>query len=278
MGTWVLIREEFLEEKFVSVVVLSNPVHLGDNYRATIGGDATQRPNPSNCYANFPSNISFVCIDKLTGEFLRNGSIPTPILKHLEQTIVPRITQVNIGAWKHVVAHASKEQFLEGEAERAIWFDGGPKVWRQNVEEKDVYYARRAPFLISFQLSLFDLIVNAGYQLDDAKSPMIEFAIEGLTGGRRDDQIDQVYVFLNDELRRILFPSTKTRDTRVLKLQFNLDAEELRMGRPVHFGIFVLPWQESGPRPPIGATADSRGPAHFQDIDVNTIAAKLFLN
>lgn len=277
-GLWSageLFYDEFIAEKRVPFTLLTNSVHLGDNYRAAIGGDVSKRPNPSNCYQEFPEEVHFICLDKDKG-VLFNKAVPTPVLFHLEETALPDINSKNIAAWKHIVA-LNVASILPSERKRAVYFDGSPKIWRDNVDPSLTYYSRMAPFMISFQLSPFEAIVNSQFRLKEIENPKITFNVQGMTGGKRRDQDDRIYVFLNRELRRVVFPSRQTRKTRLISFDFDLNAKDLRDGKQLHFGIFVLPWQENGPVPPSDVVADQRGPAHFQDVDINTVEAILIL-
>jgi hypothetical protein len=276
LGLWLgsnEIADRYFKEHSTTISILSDPVHLGDNYHADIGGDESLAPKPTGCDQPFGLRKTIVCLDKAHGVQL-GGSLTSAATDVWINRIAPEIQGLNLDAWRHI-ALVESAAVKDEERKTSVDFGSFQLVWRRNAGN---YYTRYAAVMIAFQTALFDLVTNAGFDIKDFDEVRITYFVEGLTGGRRPDQQDRIHVFFENQVKRIEFPTSEARGVRTLRFDFDLDIERIGAGEVVNFGVFTLPWEEKRPVPSPGTEYDPRGPAHFQDFDINKIYAKITLD
>lgn len=274
---WVIMAEQqierFLSEKRLIKVLLDYPVHLGDNVHSPVGGDRSRRPIPSGCLEAASEAATVFCYDKERSQGYSVGAITRYAQRHYYAHIEPVLKFVNLGAWRHTALENPKN-LTPVERAGAVMLGPSALVWR---EDKGNFYDSHAPFLLSVQTSFLELLHNNEVDLNRFSKASVDVVFHILTGGKRPDQDEQIFVFLDDTIQSVELPTQRTRDVRKYTAHFDVDLGEIALGKISHVGIFVLPWQEAGPRPPEFLDYDQRGPGHFRDIDVNMVAAEIHL-
>ena len=271
-GVYPMLKAYFGPAEY-DLSVLPAPVHLGDNIHANFGGDASRRPVPSSCTEPLAPTVAIFCLDKSHGTVKTVGPATTIAQHVFYSEAFTEIQSVNMDAWRHV-AYVPYSQLTLAERNRFVPFGQNALVWREN---RGQFYEEVAPFLVSAQITLPTNLSNRSINLDDYSSGTVKITFQGLTGGKRADQTDRIFVFFNQHVAHVDFPNSGTRESAEYSHVFPLDLVAVRAGKPSSVGVFVLPWQEKGPLPPPEWKGDRRGPAHFQDTDINQITVHVEL-
>ncbi len=254
-------------EKKVAVVPLieSEDVHLGDNVYPERWGYSH---NPLNI-AIFPQGArGLVYFDKEKGEFLSGQDGQTHIGQAFVTTYSARIRGIDFSSYKFVSAYESPEpepeqlkKSREGISKTDIVMLG-PTILYANADGKGNFYDRYAAVGVLRALDFTIPLAKAGIEFSKENVASVELLIECYHGGIRPGQSQNFELFLNGVSYEIRTMSSNMREKEVVRMPIIL--ADIRFTQENVAGLFVLPWQETGPKIP----TTGKGPVHFRDVGI----------
>lgn len=244
-------------------------VRLGDNIYSRFGGrDIPARDSPGG-----PGKF-IVYYDKADEAFQTYIGLPD-----LVQVVALRygdyLKSVNLAAWKHVTQQPRAEA-PPAYDNAAVRIDSQTVlVWKAN---EGAFYDRVAAMAALQNINIYRELLRLGHAIESKDVEKVTFWCEGLHGGKRPDQPENIELIVDSTVIPIAFSSTATRQLENVHISIPREALNIRRDKTVSIGVVVLPYQEIAPAPPPTWSGDRRGPAHFRDVELRGCEIELSLS
>jgi hypothetical protein len=260
LGFYVIDRSfQLTETKTYKIGVFKGRKHLGDNIYARVGGITL--PNWDSPHRQGFDGLIFY--DKENHTFHTTWGTPE-VAQDVASHYKPILQNYNLGAWRHIRGLDTEvSPKYEG---AAIKIDSKTTlIWE---EDKGDFYYRFAPFAWVTTVNLYKELRSLN--IDPAKQAIksAKLIITGFHGGKREEQPEQVELFINGQTYRLSFASLKMRNEEVMVVNLRIEDLKLAPTDSCEIAIIVLPFAEKYPLPPPNSTYKQIGPAHFRDIEV----------
>jgi len=260
-------KEPVRVHKNTAVVPLveSEDVHLGDNVFPEQWG-YSHNPLNSAVYPQPAKGLIF--FDKENGEFYAGQDKQTQIGQAFVTPYRNFTKGIDFSAYKYVSAYEGRgpvpddlRKLQIGLSHESI-VELGPTILYTNTDNHGNFYERYAAVGIIRSLDFAIPLAKAGIEVSEGGIGAAEFMIECYHGGLRPGQAQNFALFLNGKSHEIVTRSTNMREKEVIRVPIPLG--DLRFRQENIAGLYVLPWQEAGPKSP----TTEKGPVHFRDVGI----------
>jgi len=246
-------------------LVESEDVHLGDNVFPEKWG-YSHNPLNTDVYPQPAKGLIF--FDKEIHEFYAGQDKQTQIGQAFVTPYRKFMKGIDFSAYKYVSAYegqgpvpADLRKLQIGLSHESI-VELGPTILYANTDNQGNFYERYAAVGIIRSLDFAIPLARAGIEFSEGGIGAAEFMIECYHGGLRPRQAQNFALFLNGKSHEIVTTSTNMREKEVIRVSIPLS--DLRFKQENIVGVYVLPWQEAGPKSP----ATGKGPVHFRDVGI----------
>jgi hypothetical protein len=263
--------ESKTKDKSIYISIHDKYVHLGDNTLANVGGEVSPKvPIPG---AKELENL--LIYDKSEKSFGSYNGFPSEVIaitNHYEE----QFKKNNFDAYKHVKLANGVSRMPNDYIGQSVDIGGGSILLWEN--DAGNFYYENAPVGFTKTINIYKHLADNLIEPNDIKVKKAYLHFYGSHSGRLSHQKENVNVIVNGVIHSLIFNSKGTRPEEVIKLELSEKIFQNITPRSTRFTFMVLPFQEQYPTPPKDSIFDSRGPAHFRDVEIWDLKLELLLD